>query len=48
MTKPVSLGGRAVGWPEGGIDKIIEAQISGKTNEEINRMVITLKEKRSH
>ena len=47
MTKPESLGGRAVGWPEGGIDKIIEVQISGKTNEEINNFVSHLGEIRT-
>jgi prophage regulatory protein len=39
MTKPISLGGRAVGWPESEIDQILAAQIAGKSNEEIFRLV---------
>lgn len=39
MTKPISLGGRAVGWPESEIDQILEAQIAGKANEEVFQLV---------
>ncbi len=41
-TKPVSLGGRAVGWPDSEVTAINAARISGKTNEEIRALVIRL------
>jgi len=41
-TKPVSLGARAVGWPENEVDAINAARISGKSNEEIRALVIKL------
>lgn len=41
-TKPISLGGRAVGWPENEVDAINAARISGKSNEEIRALVIKL------
>ncbi len=41
-TKPISLGGRAVGWPENEVDAINAARISGKSNEEIRALVIRL------
>ena len=41
-TKPISLGGRAVGWPENEVNAINAARISGKSNEEIRALVIKL------
>ena len=39
LTKPVSLGGKAVGWPASEIAKINAARIAGKSNEEISALV---------
>lgn len=41
-TKPISLGGRAVGWPENEVDAINAARIAGKTDEEIRALVVKL------
>ena len=41
-TKPISLGGRAVGWPENEVDAINAARISGKSNDEIRALVLKL------
>ena len=41
-TKPISLGGRAVGWPENEVDAINAARISGKSNDEIRALVVKL------
>ena len=40
--KPVSLGGRAVGWPSHEIDLINAAHIAGKTDDELRELVIQL------
>jgi prophage regulatory protein len=45
-TKPVNLGGRAVGWPENEVEAINNARIAGKSNEEILRLVTGLEESR--
>ena len=45
-TKPVSLGARAVGWPQGEVAAINAARISGKTNEEIRALVLKLQMER--
>lgn len=37
--KPVSLGGRIVGWPANEITKINAAHIAGKSNDEIRALV---------
>lgn len=42
LTKPVSLGARAVGWPSGDIVAINTARIAGKTDEEIRALVLKL------
>ena len=41
-TKPVSLGGRAVGWPSDEVAAINAARIAGKTDEEIRALVASL------
>jgi prophage regulatory protein len=41
-TKPVSLGGRAIGWPDDETDTLIAARIAGKTNDEIRELVKAL------
>lgn len=45
-TKPISLGGRAVGWPENEVDAINAARIAGKSDEEIRALVKKLEEER--
>lgn len=42
MTKPVSLGPRAVGWPLHEINAINSAKIAGKTADEIRSLVVRL------
>lgn len=39
LPKPVSLGGKAVGWPASEISQINNARIAGKSNEEISVLV---------
>jgi prophage regulatory protein len=41
-TKPVSLGGRAAGWPASDVATLNAARISGKSNAEIRDMVAKL------
>ena len=41
-TKPISLGGRAVGWPSSEVAAINAARIAGKTDGEIRALVIKL------
>ena len=53
LTKPISLGGRSVGWPAIEISQINAARIAGKSNEEIKNLVDELenqrgKERRTH
>jgi prophage regulatory protein len=38
-TKPVSLGGRSVGWPASEISVLLSARIAGKNDEEIRALV---------
>jgi prophage regulatory protein len=40
--RPVSLGGRAVGWPAGEVVSLNAARISGKSNSEIRDLVVKL------
>ena len=42
LTKPVSLGARAVGWPSDEIAAINAARIAGKTDEEVRTLVLKL------
>jgi prophage regulatory protein len=39
FTKPVSLGGRAVGWPASEVAALNAARISGKSDSEIRNLV---------
>jgi len=42
LTKPVSLGGRAVGWPASEVAALNAARIAGKTDTEIRELVAQL------
>ncbi len=46
FVKPVSLGARAVGWPEVEVAAINAARIAGKTDDEIRSLVIKLESAR--
>ena len=41
-TKPVSLGRRAVGWPDSEVAAINAARIAGKSEDEIRALVVKL------
>lgn len=41
-TKPVSLGGRSVGWPASEVSTLLTARIAGKTDDEIRALVVKL------
>ena len=47
FTPPVSIGARAVGWPENEVMTINAARIAGKSDAEIRELVSELKIKRS-
>ena len=47
FTHPVSIGARAVGWPEHEVDTINAARIAGKTNDEIRALVVALEAART-
>ena len=40
--KPVSLGARAVGWPDSEVDALNVARIAGKTDDEVRALVVEL------
>jgi prophage regulatory protein len=42
FTKPISLGGRAVGWPAHEVEALNVARIAGKSNSEIGDLVARL------
>jgi prophage regulatory protein len=42
FTHPVSLGGRAVGWPAHEVAALNGARIAGKSNSEIRDLVVKL------
>lgn len=42
FTKPVSLGARAVGWPDDEVDALNAARIAGKSDDEIRALVAKL------
>lgn len=46
MTKPISLGGRAVGWPSNEVAAINNARVAGKSDVEIKALVALLTSKR--
>ncbi len=45
-TKPVSLGGRTVGWPASEISSLLAARIAGKPDDEIRMLVKKLESER--
>lgn len=45
-TKPISLGGRSVGWPASDVIALNAARIAGKTDNEIRELVQTLEANR--
>jgi prophage regulatory protein len=47
FTKPIQLGGRAVGWPANEVDALNAARIAGKTDDEIRSLVTKLESQRS-
>jgi prophage regulatory protein len=42
FTKPVSLGGRAVGWPASEVAALNAARIAGKSDAEVRELVAKL------
>lgn len=42
FTKPVSLGGRAVGWPAHEVAALNAARIAGKSSPEVRDLVVKL------
>jgi prophage regulatory protein len=46
FTKPISIGARAVGWPESEVQSINHARIAGFSEGEIKQLVETLHKKR--
>ena len=47
IPKPISLGGRAVGWPDFEIDAVNQARLQGKTDTEVRDLVAQLVRARS-
>lgn len=45
-TKPISLGGRAVGWPLSDIVALNAARIAGKTDDDVRELVTALESDR--
>ena len=46
--KPISLGERAVGWPNYEVDAVNAARIAGKSDDEIRALVIRLEAERKN
>jgi len=46
-TKPISLGGRAVGWPASDVSTLNNARIAGKPDDEIRELVKRLEADRN-
>ena len=42
FTKPVTIGVRAVGWPEYEVDTLNAARIAGRSDDEIRALVVKL------
>jgi prophage regulatory protein len=42
FTRPVSIGARAVGWPEHEVAALNDARIAGKSDDEIRSLVVRL------
>lgn len=47
MPKPVTIGDRAVAWPEHEVDAIVAARIAGKSDDEIRELVKRLHKART-
>ena len=47
-TKPISLGGRAVGWPASDVSALNNARIAGKPDDEIRELVKRLETDRNN
>lgn len=47
-TKPVSLGGRSVGWPASEVSALLAARIAGKPDPEIRALVAKLEAARKN
>jgi len=47
ITPPVSIGARSVAWPSNEIESLVNAQIAGKSPDEIRLLVKVLIEKRT-
>ena len=45
--KPISLGVRAVGWPDSEVEAVVRARIAGKSDDEIRALVIEIERKRT-
>lgn len=45
-TKPISLGGRTVGWPATEVSALLSARIAGKSDQEVKKLVKTLETER--
>ena len=48
MTPGISLGGRAVGWPENELDTIQKAMIAGYSQDQLKELVSQLIEQRTN
>lgn len=46
-TKPISLGGRSVGWPSSDVSFLNAARIAGKSDQEVRQLVQSLEAARS-
>jgi len=46
FTRPVNLGGRAVGWPSSEVVALNAARIAGRSNAEIRDLVVKLESAR--
>jgi prophage regulatory protein len=44
--KPVSLGMRSVGWPDGEVSEVIAARIAGQTDDDIRTLVASIEARR--
>lgn len=47
ITRPISLGGRAVGWPLSEIDALIRARNAGANTDQIRELVQSLERERT-
>ena len=47
-TKPISLGGRAVGWPASDVSTLNSARIAGKSDDEMRELVKRLEADRNN